>query len=54
LSLPQIIEAKPTREWDETLGDAWITPHQFVTFIYNSLEGVHHYTPPETPGTDPE
>jgi cyclase len=54
MSLPQIIEAKPTREWDETLGDAWITPPQFITFIYNSLEGIHHYTPPETPVTDPE
>ena len=54
MSLPKIIEAKPTLEWDETLGDAWITPPQFVTFIYNSLEGIHHYTPPETPETNPE
>ena len=47
MSLEQIIAAKPTQEWDESLGKAWITPAQFVTFIYNSLEGIHHYTPPE-------
>jgi len=47
-SLEQIIAAKPTREWDETLGNVWIKPPQFVTFIYNSLEGIHHYTPPAT------
>ncbi len=41
----QVIAAKPTAEWDETLGDVWITPPQFVTFIYNSLKDVHHYTP---------
>jgi len=46
-SLEQIIEARPTKEWDETLGDVWITPPQFVTFIYNSLKGIDHYTPPE-------
>lgn len=43
--LEQIIAAKPTSEWDETLGKVWITPPQFVTFIYNSLEGIHHFTP---------
>ncbi len=48
LNLQQIIAAEPTREWDEELGKTWITPPQFVTFIYNSLEGIHHYTPPET------
>jgi cyclase len=48
----QIIAAKPTEEWDELLGDVWITPPQFVTFIYNSLEGIHHYTPPETAETE--
>jgi len=47
-SLEQIIAAKPTREWDETLGNVWIKPPQFVTFIYNSLEGIHHYTPAAT------
>jgi len=44
----QIIEAKPTQEWDETLGKTWITPAEFVTFIYNSLMGINKYTPPET------
>ena len=46
MSLQQIIAAKPTAEWDDELGKAWITPAQFVTFIYNSLEGIHEYTPP--------
>ena len=45
MNLEQIIAAKPTGEWDEELGKIWITPPQFVTFIYNSLEGIHHYTP---------
>ena len=52
MSLEQIIEARPTREWDETLGEVWITPPQFHTFIYNSLEGIHHYTPPSTAETE--
>lgn len=51
-NLQQIIAAQPTAEWDEELGKAWITPAQFVTFIYNSLEGIHHYTPPPEPGAD--
>ena len=46
MNLKQIIAAKPTSEWDESLGKVWISPAQFVTFIYNSLEGIHHYTPP--------
>ena len=46
MNLEQIIAAEPTREWDESLGKIWITPPQFVTFIYNSLEDIHHYTPP--------
>jgi len=46
MNLQQIIAAEPTKEWDEELGKTWITPAQFVTFIYNSLEGIHHYTPP--------
>jgi len=45
--LQQTIDAQPTAEWDEELGKVWITPAQFVTFIYNSLEGIHEYTPPE-------
>ncbi|MDH4018494.1 MAG: MBL fold metallo-hydrolase [Xanthomonadales bacterium] len=45
MDLVQIIAAEPTREWDESLGKTWITPAQFVTFIYNSLKGIQHYTP---------
>jgi cyclase len=45
MDLEQVIEAKPTAEWDDTLGETWIKPHQFVTFIYNSLKDIHHYTP---------
>lgn len=56
MNLQQTIAAKPTAEWDDTLGKIWITPAQFVTFIYNSLEGIHRYTPPpaaaETEGAD--
>jgi len=43
-SLEQAIEMKPTAEWDEALGQTWIKPAQFVTFLYNSLTGVDHYT----------
>jgi len=46
MDLQQIIAAEPTKEWDEALGKTWITPAQFVTFIYNSLKGIHHYTNP--------
>ena len=52
MDLQQIIAAEPTKEWDEELGKTWITPAQFVTFIYNSLEGIHHYTPPKTVETE--
>jgi glyoxylase-like metal-dependent hydrolase (beta-lactamase superfamily II) len=45
MDLQQVIAAEPTREWDVALGKVWITPPQFVTFIYNSLKGIHHYTP---------
>jgi len=48
LDLQQVIAAKPTAQWDEALGEVWITPPQFVTFIYNSLQGIHRYTPPVT------
>jgi len=54
MGLQQVIAAKPTEEWDEALGKTWITPIQFVTFIYNSLEGIHHYTPPATDNADTE
>ncbi len=45
-TLEAAIAAKPTAEWDETLGAVWITPAQFVTFIYNSLKGISEYTAP--------
>jgi glyoxylase-like metal-dependent hydrolase (beta-lactamase superfamily II) len=54
MKLEQIIAAEPTKEWDESLGKIWITPPQFVTFIYNSLEGIHHYTPPVATETEAE
>jgi hypothetical protein len=41
MTLEQAIAAKPTAQWDETLGAVWITPAQFVTFVYNSLRGIH-------------
>ena len=44
--------AEPTKEWDEELGKTWITPPQFATFIYNSLKGIHHYTPPKAVETE--
>ncbi len=47
MSLQQTIAAKPTAEWDETLGQVWIKPEQLVIFIYNSLTGVDHFTTTE-------
>jgi glyoxylase-like metal-dependent hydrolase (beta-lactamase superfamily II) len=47
MDLQQAIDAKPTAEWDEALGGVWITPPQFVTFIYNSLKGIQEFTPTE-------
>ena len=52
MNLQQVIAAEPTKEWDETLGKTWITPAQFTTFIYNSLMGIHKYTPPKTSGEE--
>ncbi len=52
-NLQQVIAAKPTAEWDETLGKTWITPPQFVTFIFNSLQGIHNYTPATNNSGDP-
>ena len=54
MSLEQVIEAQPTAEWDEILGKVWITPAQLVTFIYNSLTGVDHFTPLESGETTTE
>jgi cyclase len=54
LDLQQAIAAKPTAEWDAALGGVWIKPEQWVTFIYNSLTGVDHYTPPASQDSDSE
>ena len=54
LDLEEAIAARPTAEWDEQLGGVWIKPGQLVTFIYNSLSGVDHYTPAPSQGTDTE
>ena len=43
-NLQQIIALAPTAQWDETLGEAWIKPDQFVTMIFNSLQGINEYT----------
>lgn len=44
MSLQQAIAARPTAEWDQSLGQTWITPAQMVTFIYNSLKGIRQFT----------
>lgn len=36
-SLEQVIAARPTAEFDESLGGAFISPERLVGFIYNSL-----------------
>lgn len=51
MSLEQAVAAKPTAEWDDILGNVWITPAQLVTFIYNSLTGVDHFTALESQET---
>jgi glyoxylase-like metal-dependent hydrolase (beta-lactamase superfamily II) len=53
-SLEQAIAARPTAQWDETLGQVWITPDQLVTFIYNSLTDVDHFTRLESAETTTE
>lgn len=45
MDLQQVVDAKPTAEWDEELGKTWITPTQFTIFIYNSLKGIKEFTP---------
>jgi glyoxylase-like metal-dependent hydrolase (beta-lactamase superfamily II) len=46
LSLEEIVAAKPNAEWDDAFGNIFITPEQFVVFIYNSIKGIDHYTAP--------
>ncbi len=48
MNLQQIINAKPTAQWDEEQGKVWIKPAEFVTFIYNNLEDIDQFTQPET------
>lgn len=47
LNLQQVVDAKPTAEWDAELGNAFIKPDSLVIFVYNSLTGVDHFTPLE-------
>jgi len=54
MTLQQAIAAKPTAEWDSILGETWITGDQLVTFAYNSLTGVDHFTRPESAETTTE
>ncbi|MFC1689782.1 MBL fold metallo-hydrolase [Pseudomonadota bacterium] len=54
MTLQQAIAAKPTAEWDSILGEIWITGDQLVTFTYNSLTGVDHFTRPESTETTTE
>jgi len=54
MTLEQAVAVKPTAEWDEALGKIWIKPAQMVTFIYNSLTGVDHFTPLESQETTTE
>jgi glyoxylase-like metal-dependent hydrolase (beta-lactamase superfamily II) len=54
MSLEQAIAARPTAEWDDILGEVWITGDQLVTFVYNSLTGVDHFTRPESAETTTE
>jgi cyclase len=54
MSLQQAIAAKPTAEWDDTLGNVWIKPEQLVIFIYNSLTGVTQFTVLESAETTTE
>ena len=54
MDLQQVIEARPTAEWDEILGNVWIKPEQLTTFIFNSLTGVSSYTPPPSQQNETE
>ncbi|MCH8227802.1 MAG: MBL fold metallo-hydrolase [Proteobacteria bacterium] len=44
-NLEEAVAARPTAQWDATLGAVWITPEQLVIFIYNSLKGIAEFTP---------
>ncbi len=49
-SLEETVAARPTAQWDATLGAVWITPEQLVIFIYNSLKGIAEFTPLNSDG----
>ena len=36
-SLQEVIDARPTADFDEKRGEGWIKPDKFTEFIYNSL-----------------
>ena len=50
----QVVAAKPTAQWDEALGGAFIKPDNLVIFVYNSLTGVDRFTPLDQAGTTTE
>jgi glyoxylase-like metal-dependent hydrolase (beta-lactamase superfamily II) len=37
-SLQEVIDARPTAEFDEKRGKGWIKPDKFTEFVYNSLQ----------------
>ena len=39
-TLPQVIAAKPTADFDEKYGKSYIKPEQFVEFVYRSLHSA--------------
>jgi len=54
MDLAAVVAAKPTAQWDEALGGAFIKPDNLVIFVYNSLSGVDRFTPLEAAGTTTE
>jgi len=54
LSREQVVAARPTAQWDEELGNAFIKPDQLAIFVYNSLTGIDRFTPLEDDGTTTE
>jgi glyoxylase-like metal-dependent hydrolase (beta-lactamase superfamily II) len=51
-SLQEVVDARPSARWDDTLGKVWITPGNLAVFVYNSLKGIDRYTPPEGSTTE--
>jgi len=54
MSREQVVAARPTAQWDEELGNAFIKPDQLAIFVYNSLTGIDRFTPLEDDGTTTE